>query len=312
MSNLSSAYSFRAVCIIFAFLALSFQSASADYLILNTGGRVEGEVIEETETQVRFSIEGMGEVTFSREDVSSIVRRERAPSPTEIPMIEEDLAPVDEMAVEVAEPSPTLRRIPTPVFTPTMPPPPEPESSPTPISADDLRQVLEELFPSEDIINEESGEWYPPEPSGLEKFLDLFMDRSPYSNVFWLIYQILMIFLCIKIGEKKGHSILFSVLCGLFFGIFGLIIVSLQPSHAKIAFIACCLVLLLFMCLLFGLLFMGVLALEDFELDDEFSFEEYESQTSLQLQRTNNMDSAHNPEYHTERHEIVNISPSIL
>lgn len=162
--------------------AVVVPDASADYVILKSGGRVEGEVIEESEERVTVRVEGLGEIRFERADVEKVeyseIRRlptNTPPPPTATPI------PTETQRPRFLEPAysipPTATNTPvfvpgqvsrrptatplTQVAQPERPPQPEPGTlRPAPEPPDQGEQTPEE-FPFEDLYGDYRGEETP-------------------------------------------------------------------------------------------------------------------------------------------------------
>jgi hypothetical protein len=248
----------------------------ADLIILKTGGRLEGSVLEETEENIQIEIEGMGVLNVDKENIERVIRQEIVRPPTNTPELIEllptpteikafsDLLQYSGMKDKDRPPTPTPEII---LTRPRQPPPQpvevEPTSTNTPVEEapaetrpeqsaprqehepapwDDIESEEETTSPWDETGEEEEFDWEGDAygsagGGGMEGILSLI---DGVSSTFGIIWQIVVIFLCIKIGEKKGNSTLFCVLSGFFFGIFGLIICSFEPPTSRNCFIACC------------------------------------------------------------------------
>jgi len=110
------------VWIAVAFLSLD---AFADYVVLKSGGRIEGEIIDENQLSVTIKAEGLGEIRFDRKDVERIEYAAIRRLPTD--------TPIPPTATPIPSPTRSPRFTPQPILAPPEPEPPraEPEEPPT-------------------------------------------------------------------------------------------------------------------------------------------------------------------------------------
>jgi hypothetical protein len=235
----------RALAILTALVCLFTLCAHADEIFLKSGGRLEGDIQEGTDGVIKIDVIGMGVLEVDKTRIESVRRSAIRRVPTQTPT---ELSPTPtETATEIMVP-------------PSATPPPPVEAtpiigkmSPTNTKTSTQTPTATEAADIAERANDSTGYEYPflQEPSVeeentvlsfLEK-LDIF--SSGPGRLAAIIWRIFVIFMCIKMGEKKGHSMLACILYGFFFGIFGLIIVNFQPGTAPFVAIGCCILYLL-------------------------------------------------------------------
>jgi len=267
---------FLLLLVVGAFLSLWASDSWADHVILKSGGRLEGTILEETETSVQIDVPGLGVVAFEKSEVEQIVRQRIRRLPTQTPILLP--ATPSPTATEVLFPN-NGRRPPgfleytqptnTPIIRPyeqQAKPPPKPTDTPrlrreippeAPRAPEAPPPEEEEasLFDDEGLFGDEGVE----EEAGENPLLKI-LGNIPSSGCGSIFYTIFIIWLCLRIGPERGHSTLECVLYGLLCGWFGLILCYLEPKKAKIGCASCCILKLLIVIALIVILFAGAAA----------------------------------------------------
>jgi len=66
-------------------VGLGAPEASADYVVLKSGSRIEGQITEENAERVTIKVEGLGEIRFERQDIDHVEYRQIRRLPTDTP-----------------------------------------------------------------------------------------------------------------------------------------------------------------------------------------------------------------------------------
>lgn len=152
--------------------------ARADYVVLKSGGRVEGEITEENAQRVTIKVEGLGEIRFERGDVERVEYRQIRRLPTQTPPPPPATATpsptragrLEPTRVAATTPTRTPRlslgqEAPRPTLTPTPPLQARPEAPPVaraPVAPEPERPPgwPEEEFPPPDTFGDQGEESY--------------------------------------------------------------------------------------------------------------------------------------------------------